>query len=145
MSSICGQLKSYLWGIDGDRTIAHDRKSHDWKLSWPEVTGSDVITGSMFCACPGFSPAFFSYYSNTKCNTVVQVPLLPEVTKGQVTPSGFHWVCAEMTSSNITRRASSGSHVIGSTLGELSMTSASYYRFLALSLVIYPFPTILFS
>jgi hypothetical protein len=35
--------------------------------------------------------------------------------------------------------------VIGSALGVLSMTSGSYYRFLALSLVICPFPTILFS
>ena len=46
----------------------------------------------------------------------------------------------EVTSSNVTRRASPGSHVIGSALGVHSRTwTASYYRFLALSLVICPF------
>jgi hypothetical protein len=55
------------------------------------------VIGSMFCACPAF-PAFFSYYNgSTKCSTVVQVPWLPEVTKGHVTPSGFPWVCAYTT------------------------------------------------
>ena len=40
----------------------------------------------MFCACLAFS----SYYnSSTKCSTVVEVPWLPEVNKGHVTPSGF--------------------------------------------------------
>jgi hypothetical protein len=40
-------------------------------------------------------PAFFSYYgSSTKCNTVVKVSWLPEVTEGHVTPSGLPWVCA---------------------------------------------------
>jgi hypothetical protein len=47
-----------------------------------------------------------------------------------------------MMSPNITRKASPGSHVTGSALGVLSRTSASYYRFLALSLVICPFPAI---
>ena len=46
-----------------------------------------------------------------------------------------------MTSSNVTP----GSHVIGSALGMLSKTSASYYRFLALSLVFCPFPAILLA
>ena len=47
--------------------------------SWPEeaLTGSDVITKSMFCTCPeGHSRVFFSYYSST----IVQVPWLPEST-----------------------------------------------------------------
>ena len=44
----------------------------------------DVVTGSMFCA-----------YSNTKCSTVIQVPGLPGVTEGHVTPKGSTWVkCA---------------------------------------------------
>ena len=51
----------------------------------------------------------------------------------------------EITSSNVTRRDSHGSHVIGSALGVISRTSASYNRFLAHSLVICPFPAILFS
>ena len=52
----------------------------------------------------------------------------------------------EVTSSNVTHRASPGSHVIGSALGVLSRTwTASYYRLLALSLVICPFPAILLA
>ena len=35
-------------------------------------------------------PRFFSYYSSTKCSTVVPVPWLPEVTKGHLT------LCARM-------------------------------------------------
>jgi hypothetical protein len=35
--------------------------------------------------------------SSRKCNTVVEVPWLPEVTKGHVTPSGFHRECANAT------------------------------------------------
>ena len=64
------------------------------------VIRSDVITGSMFCACPAFTRVF-SYYSSTKCSTAVQVPGLPEVTEGHVTPKGFHLgeVCACATGS----------------------------------------------
>jgi hypothetical protein len=64
------------------------------------VTRSDVITGSMFWTCPAFTHVF-SYYSSRKCSTVVQVPGLPEVTEGHVTPKGFHLgeVCACATES----------------------------------------------
>ena len=44
----------------------------------------------------------FSYYSCSTSSTrvqVAQVPWLPEVTKGHVTPSGFPWVCAFVTGS----------------------------------------------
>ena len=72
--------------------------------------------GSMFLACPNFPPCFlplpfsrtfvfvffspyfflwfpalFSYYNSS---TVVQVPWLPEVTKGHVTPKG--WKCVSI-------------------------------------------------
>ena len=57
----------------------------------------------------------------------------------------LHAFSPEVTSLNVTCRASPGSHVIGSALGVLSRMSASYYRFLALSLVIYPFPAILLA
>ena len=74
-----------------------DTRTHPPYLRWwcyrkwsrayaqPEVTGSH---GSMFCACPAFSPSFFSYYSSSTKGSmvVVQVPGLPEVTKGHVTP-----------------------------------------------------------
>jgi hypothetical protein len=89
-----------------------------------------------------------------------------DVIKHHVTPQGIPWKCARMrnrklrnirpsgafspkvTSSNVTRRASpgTGSHVIGSALGVLSRTSASMIVYeLTLSLVICPFPAILFS
>ena len=51
----------------------------------------------------------------------------------------------EVMSSIVTHRASPGSHVIRNDLGVLSRMSASNYRFLALSLVICPFPTILLA
>ena len=70
------------------------------EVTWSHVTGSDVITGSMICACPEVHHAFFSYYSSsTKCSNVVQVPWLPEVTEGHVNPLGFPWVCACTTGS----------------------------------------------
>ena len=69
-----------------------------------------------------------------------------EMTSSNVTTKGFTWECADMRNrklrnkrSNISCRASPGSHVIGSALVVFSRTSASYYRFLALSLVICPF------
>ena len=55
-------------------------------------------------------PALFSYYSNsTKCSTVVQVPRLPKVTKGHVTPKlgNIHpsgTFSSEVTSSNVTSK-----------------------------------------
>ena len=71
----------------------------------------------------------------------------PEMTSSSVTPKGFPWKGARMRirkmhniRSIVIRRASSGSHVIGSALCVFSRTSASYYRFLALSLVICSFP-----
>ena len=60
-----------------------------------------------------------------------------------VLPSGAF--SPEVTSLNVTCRASPGNHVIGSDLGVLFRMSASYYRFLALSLVICPFPAILLA
>ena len=131
------------------------RKTLDRKWPWPEVTRS------MLCACPVFSCAFSYYSSSTKCSTVAQVPWLPEVIYGHLTSLGFLWVRAcptgswgsrpsgafwqEMTSSNVSRRAFPGSHMIGCVLVVLSRTYASYYRFLALSLVIYPLHGILLS
>jgi hypothetical protein len=71
----------------------------------------------------------------------------PEITSSNVTLKGFPWKGARMRNrklrdiqSIVTRRDSPGSHVIGSDLVVLSRTSASYCRFLALSLVICPFP-----
>ena len=99
----------------------------------------------------------------------VPAPFFPTIVQNcawstcHVTPNGFPWkgarmrnrklrnICPivafspEITSSNVTRRDSHGSYVIGSALGVISRTSASYNRFLALSLVICPFPAILFS
>ena len=94
MSSISRQLKSHL------------RRSCEEEL--PEVTsmaltGGDVshVTGSMFCACPDpprtIFPRFFRFavlFSYDYCSTsstVVQVPWLPEVTEGNVTPKEFPW------------------------------------------------------
>jgi hypothetical protein len=53
------------------------------KRPWPEVCSAHarIFTSSFFLS------------SSTKCNTVVQVPWLPEVTKGHVIPSEFPW-CA---------------------------------------------------
>ena len=72
------------------------RKSRDRKRPWREVTWSELCS-----AHARLSPAFFSYYSSRKCNTVVS-----------------------------------------------TSTRATVYHCLpeiALSLVIYPFPAILFS
>ena len=38
---------------------------------------------------------YYYYSSSTQCSTVVQVPWLPEVTEGHVTPKGGHFVCPE--------------------------------------------------
>ena len=68
------------------------------------------MTGSVFCAgvtemtsqeVTSFSPALFSYYSTTKCSTVVQVLGVPEVIEGHVTPNGapFSQVCVCATRS----------------------------------------------
>ena len=100
LSSIWVQLEYHLrryYRKSRGQKSCH-RKSRDRKRSWTEeaMTGSNVITGSMFCACPAF-PALFSYYSSsTKCSTVVQVPWLRDVT-GHVTHSWFPWVCAWAT------------------------------------------------
>ena len=75
----------------------------------------------------------------------------PEMTSSK-SPEGVPWKGARMWNrklrnirSNVTRSTSPGSYVIGSALGVFSRASASYYRFIALSLVICPFPAILFS
>jgi hypothetical protein len=62
------------WGVNGSGPDQKRRKLHDRK--WRH--------GSMFCACPDFPRAFF-------LTIVVQVPWLPEVTEGHVTPKGFPW------------------------------------------------------
>ena len=59
-----------------------------------DVPGSDV-TGSGrnwidVLRMPGFLPRYF---------LLTRVPWLPNVTKGHLTPSGFHWVCACATGS----------------------------------------------
>ena len=80
-SSISVQLKTYFgWCY---------RKSRDRKRYYPEPEVKEVCSAH---AQP--FPAFFSYYSSTKCSTVVPVQGLPEVT-----PSGFPWVCACTTGS----------------------------------------------
>ena len=64
-----------------------DRKSRVRSWAWPELCSA--------CARKCI-PALFSYYSSS---TVVQVPWLPEVAEGHVTPSGFPLVCACATGS----------------------------------------------
>jgi hypothetical protein len=49
-------------------------------VTWPEV----ALSWRMFCACPIFPHVFF----------LVVVTWLPDVTKDQLTPSVFPWVCA---------------------------------------------------
>jgi hypothetical protein len=79
-------------------------------VKWPSVTtgvvelpvahahtqgnaeGVMCLSGSMFCAYPAFSRAFF----------LVVVTWLPDVTKGHMTPSAFPWVCACATGSSTT-------------------------------------------
>ena len=59
-SSISGQLKAYFGRSKGERAIAYallEVTSPEAALTgndvtWSHVTGSDVITGSMFCTCP---------------------------------------------------------------------------------------------
>ena len=78
---ISGGARSYRkWG---------HRKSRDRKRSWLEVTASGLdpeVTKWSRAHARKWIPTLFSYYSSTKCSTVVQIPGLPEVTKGQVTP-----------------------------------------------------------
>ena len=78
---ISGGARSYRkWG---------HRKSRDRKRSWLEVTASGLdpeVTKWSRAHVRKWIPTLFSYYSSTKCSTVVQIPGLPEVTKGQVTP-----------------------------------------------------------
>jgi hypothetical protein len=96
-----------------NKSIFFMRSSVVYQYSWTPISGGgatrsdrvcmcnrkwrksrDVVTGSMLCA-----------YSNTKCSTVIQVPGLPEVTKGHVTPKGFHlgemYACATRKWRNI--------------------------------------------
>ena len=54
-----------------------------------EHTSSHVCGGATGGHVTGSGPD-----RNRKCNTVVQVPVLPEVNEGHVTHSGFPWVCA---------------------------------------------------
>ena len=76
-----------------NRKLRHIRPSGAFRpemtVTWPEA----VLTGSMFCACPAFSPAFFFL-------VVVQLyhgyRMWPKITWP---PSGFSWVCACTTGS----------------------------------------------
>ena len=67
-SSISGQLKEYFGRSKGERSITHallevtslDAALTGNDVTWSHVIGSDVITGSMFCAWPKVhSCAFF--------------------------------------------------------------------------------------
>ena len=60
-------------------------------VMWPEVTWPEVR--KYVLRMSSFSRAFFL------TRVVVQVPRLPEVINGYVTPSVFYWVCACTTSS----------------------------------------------
>ena len=85
-----------------------NRKLRNIRPSGGLLTGSDVshVTGSMFCACPLFSPRFFLSIS-------IVVTWLPDVTEVHLSPSGFPWVCACPTGSCATPIVAEG-HVIPS-------------------------------
>jgi hypothetical protein len=70
------------------------RQSRDRKRPCPE----GGLTGSRFCACPAFFPAFF----------LVVVTWLPDVTDGHLTPSGFSWMYACATVSCATPAVTEG-------------------------------------
>ena len=86
-----------------------------WGATGSHVTGSDIshMTGShqtwpeVCSAHARLFPAFFSYYCSRKCNTVVQVPGLPEVTKGHVIPFGVP-LCVRMRNRKLCNIHSSG-------------------------------------
>jgi hypothetical protein len=103
-SRICGSDVSHVTGNaisyvrkyvlrKRNRKLRHIRPSGAFRpemtVTWPEA----VLTGSMFCACPAFSPAFFFL-------VVVQLyhgyRMWPKITWP---PSGFSWVCACTTGS----------------------------------------------
>jgi hypothetical protein len=75
-------------------------------------------TGSMFCACPVFSPVFFF---------LVVVTWLPDVTKGHLTlfgvPLDVRMRNRKLRNTNSDRRSRDS---FGSVLGVFSTTSASY-------------------
>jgi hypothetical protein len=133
------------------------------KVTWPKVIA---------CTCATGSRAFLlTIVVQNVSLCITDMVTGCDVIKRNVTPKGFLGrvrACAtescaidtpigtfspEVTSSNVTwsRRASFGteSHVIGSALGVLSRTSGSYsliiFYELALSLIICPFPAILFT
>jgi hypothetical protein len=151
---------------DPEDLIMLDRKSRDRKRPWPDCVRrrksfvkvrSDFATSGCTCAPKGtpkgsrdlgsLRVTFHNVISGQKAPLgrilrnfrlrMRNLKLRNILTSGTFSP--------EVTSSNVTHRASPGSHVIGSALGVLSRTwTASYYRLLALSLVICPFPAILF-
>ena len=118
-----------------NRKLRHIRPSGAFRpemtVTWPGA----VLTGSMFCACPAFSPAFFFLSSSTV------VPWLPDVTEDHLTPFGF------LLGVRMHNRRSCDP--FGSVHGVFSTTSASYNHrkprvlylawLLELALVICPF------
>ena len=82
-TAFAGELPEVTWPENTEVCSAHAqpevRNIHPSGVFWPEVCSVHA--------------RLFSYYSS-KCNTVIQVPWLPEVTEGHVTPLGFPRVCA---------------------------------------------------
>ena len=82
-TAFAGKLPEVTWPENTEVCSAHAqpevRNIHPSGVFWPEVYSVHA--------------RLFSYYSS-KCNTVIQVPWLPEVTEGHVTPLGFPRVCA---------------------------------------------------
>ena len=95
---------SSIWVRTKPRLWRYYRKSRD--RPWPEMT---LVTWPEVCSAhaqihhPYLSPAFFfgfpHFFLTIVVVQVVQVPWLPEVTKGHVNPSGFPSVCAFATGS----------------------------------------------
>ena len=83
---VYGYSSSRIWGGAVRRRYRKSVTERDPDRKWPEVCSAHAR----------IFPALFSYYSSsTKYNTVVQVPWLPEVTEGHVSP----WVCTCATGS----------------------------------------------
>ena len=91
------------------------QKSRDRKSPWPELMSvtwpEEHLTGSLFCACPAFSPRFFSYENSSTSTTATgsdqrsrepfEVPLGVRNRKlCNIRPSGAFW--PEVTLWNVT-------------------------------------------
>jgi len=68
------------------------QKSRDGKSPWPELMSVTWPKSNWPEACSVHARFFPRAFFLTR--VVVQVPWLPEVTKGHVTPLRFPWVCA---------------------------------------------------